>query len=48
MIFAWMSLTLLLETAHQATAAPVRMLPTTPDSENSIDTPDNPTMGSRQ
>ena len=43
-----LSLTLLLDTAHQHTAAPVRMLPRRPASENSTDTPDSATMGSRQ
>ena len=39
---------LLLEMAHQPTAAPVRTLPRTPDSEKRTDTPARPTMGRRQ
>ena len=40
--------TLLLERVHHATAMPVNMFPNTPDKENKMESPDNPTMGSRQ
>ena len=39
---------LLLERAHQATAAPVRMLPRKPEREKRTETPERATIGSRQ
>ena len=39
---------LLLERAHQATAAPVRMLPTNPEREKRTETPERATIGRRQ
>ena len=39
---------MLLERAHQATAAPVRMLPTKPEREKRTETPERATIGRRQ
>ena len=43
-----MTNSLLLETAHQVTAAPVRMLPMKPEREKRTETPESATIGRRQ